>query len=81
MKCKICACEFVPDARYHYISRDAGPTGLASSFGSHDEPTLYDSFDCPDCGCQIIVGERKRFYIPVNDETEETEETENENDE
>lgn len=26
------------------------------------EPTLYDAFDCPICGCQYIANERKRVF-------------------
>lgn len=35
---------------------------------------LYDTFDCPSCGCQIAVQERKRIYIPCREICEEDEE-------
>ncbi len=62
LKCKICGCEFNAVKERHYISRDKGKTGLATAFGSNPEYVLYDTFDCPDCGCQITVQERKREY-------------------
>lgn len=32
------------------------------------------TFDCPSCGCQIAVQERKRIYIPCCEICEEDEE-------
>ena len=58
----------------HYISRDNGKSGLAVAFGSEPEEKLYDTFDCPSCGCQIAVQERKRTYIPCCETCEEDEE-------
>ncbi len=62
LKCKICDCEFHAVSERHYISRDNGKVGVAAAFGSNSENVLYDTFDCPACGCQIIVQERKREY-------------------
>lgn len=64
LKCKVCGCEFNVCVNRHYIARDNGKTGLSVAFGSEAEEKLYDAFDCIDCGCQIIVQERKRDYIP-----------------
>ena len=61
IKCKVCGCEFVPVIDKHYISRDNGESGLSAAFKSA-EMNIYDTFDCPACGCQIIVQERKRVY-------------------
>lgn len=72
LKCKICGTEFLPNKDKHYISRDGGKTGLAASFGSNDEEGLYDSFDCPICGCQIVAQERKREYKQLQGERKET---------
>ncbi len=66
LKCKICGCEFNAVKERHYISRDNGKVGLATVFGSNPEYVLYDTFDCPDCGCQITTQERKREYMPTN---------------
>lgn len=75
LECKICGCKFNAIEERHYISRDNGKTGIAVAFGSTNEETLYDSFDCPMCGCQVVAKERKRIYIPneycVEEETDD----------
>ena len=62
LKCKICGTEFPAIRERHYIARDNGKTGLSSAFGSNDEEKIYDSFDCPMCGCQVVAQSRKRTY-------------------
>lgn len=62
IECKVCGCEFTPTISKHYIARDDVESGLSTAFKSA-ECKLYDSFDCPVCGCQMIVQERKREYI------------------
>ena len=49
------------------------------------QPVLYDSFDCEKCGCQNIVGERKRYtsaeglkFIEVEGKVADEEEPQNE---
>lgn len=69
LKCKICGVVFPALKEHHYISRDLTKTGLAVAFGSTDEPLLYDSFDCPCCGSQVIAQPRKREYDPKLEET------------
>lgn len=59
IKCKCCNKEFEPKKELHYISRDVAKTGLVA-LGGGDECKYYDTFDCPECGCQNILGERKR---------------------
>lgn len=75
LECKICGCKFNAIEERHYISRDNGKIGLAVAFSSTNEETLYDSFDCPMCGCQVVAKERKRIYIPneycVEEETDD----------
>lgn len=63
IKCKVCGCEFVPQVKEHYIARTDGKTGVVAVFQSNDETGLFDAFDCPQCGCQVIAQERKRAYI------------------
>lgn len=41
------------------------------AFSSTTEEGLYDAFDCPMCGCQVIAKERKREYIPFISTDEE----------
>lgn len=78
IKCKICGCEFNPIVEEHYISRDEGNVGVFNVLVSKPEEKLYDTFDCPECGCQVIVQERKRQYIPyVTCADEDKEESEN----
>ena len=60
LKCKICGTEFPAINERHYISRDLTKTGLGAVLGSKDEPSLFDAFDCPNCGCQTIA--QQRFY-------------------
>ena len=63
IKCKVCDCEFIPQVKGHYIARTDGKTGVVAAFQSNDETGLFDAFDCPQCGCQVIAQERKRAYI------------------
>lgn len=63
IKCNVCGCEFTPTIDKHYVSRDIGETGVAEVL-KHVEEKLYDAFDCPACGCQIVTQERKRLFIP-----------------
>ena len=72
LECKVCGCKFNAIIEKHYIARDNGKTGLAVAFGSTNEENLYDAFDCPMCGCQVVAKERKRNYTPYV-ETEENE--------
>lgn len=79
LKCKICDCEFVPEKKEHYVARTDGKIGVVSMFQSNDETGLFDAFDCPQCGCQVIAQERKRIlYMGENVKAEEDEETEEE---
>ena len=61
LKCKICGFDYSPMINEHYVSRDNGEFGLISVI-KKTEGNLYDTFDCPVCGCQIIAQERKRVY-------------------
>ena len=70
LECKICGTKFNAVIERHYLARDNGKTGLAVAFGSTAEECLYDAFDCPMCGCQVIAKERKRDYISFVKEDE-----------
>ena len=50
-KCEVCGNEFEAAKEDHYIARDKG---------LFCEGDLYDAYDCPKCGSQIIAKERKR---------------------
>lgn len=62
LKCKICECEFAPEKKDHYVSREEVKVGLSNLAGGMEEK-LYDTFDCPQCGCQNVVGNRKRSLL------------------
>lgn len=67
LKCKICGCEFNAVIERHYISRDEVKTGLSALAGG-TESMEYDTFDCPQCGCQYIAQDRKRPVASFDDE-------------
>lgn len=75
IKCKVCDCEFVPQIKEHYIARDEIKTGLSTIAGGLEEK-LYDTFDCPQCGCQMVMQERKRQLYQTNNATDEEDEEE-----
>lgn len=76
LKCKICECEFIPEKKKHYISRNEVKIGFTNLAGGMEEK-IYDTFDCHQCGCQNIVGERKRvLYMGANIKEKEAEESE-----
>lgn len=78
-KCKVCGVEFALIAINHYVARDFGKTGgLIASLNGSTEGMLYDAFDCPHCGCQNIMQERKRTLIRNCDMVEDAEECEDE---
>lgn len=59
LECKICGCLFPATIEKHYVSREETKTGLSTVY-ENNEVKEYDTFDCPKCGCQNIVQERKR---------------------
>ena len=69
MKCKVCGKEFELKVDNHYIARDEAVirTGISSIIGLDNEGKLYDTFDCPVCGCQNIMQERKRIFVTKED--------------
>lgn len=82
IKCNVCDCEFIPQVKGHYIARTDGKTGVVAVFQSNDETGLFDAFDCPQCGCQVIVQERKRAFIVSHvDDVEDGDEEEPEEEE
>lgn len=65
--CKVCGYVFELTEQRHYIAREKTEMFLIAS--NKMEPTLYDAFDCPICGCQYIANERKRS-IPKGDKND-----------
>lgn len=58
--CHICGRDFPLVEEEHYIARDVMRTGL-NALANGVEPVLYDVIDCPHCGCQVILQQRKRL--------------------
>ena len=63
IKCHVCGALINLTKKSHYIARARVGTGLSASLITDKEPVLYDAVDCPICGCQNILGIRKRMYI------------------
>lgn len=59
IECKICGRIFALNAEETYVARDIKQQGIAMALKS-EETKIYDAIDCPHCGCQNILQERKR---------------------
>lgn len=57
--CKVCGGDFPLMAEEHYVARNVEKTGLIPAISGQEEATQYDAFDCPHCGCQNVIQERK----------------------
>lgn len=55
IKCNVCGkqVELRKENRYEVLIK---ASTLQKSFGVKDQ--LYDAFDCPHCGCQMLMHER-----------------------
>lgn len=60
LKCKVCGIKFHPTTWRRYTVVDNKTTGVMAAIVGTENPIIYDAFDCPNCGCQIIVNERLR---------------------
>ena len=58
--CVVCGRDFPLTTEEHYISKEPGKTGIAAVAGG-TAPMLWDSFDCPHCGCQNNMQHRYRL--------------------
>lgn len=60
--CKVCGRDFPLISEEHYTARnldkEGGQIGLV--IAGKEEPAIFDAFDCPHCGCQNVMQERKR---------------------
>lgn len=55
LECEVCGMKFEPTKERHYVvNKDINVLCR--------EVLLGDAFDCPKCGCQMVVGERKTTY-------------------
>lgn len=56
LKCKVCGKEFIPKSQDRYTAREnESKGGLAAALSGESGPELYDCFDCPQCGCQVVT--------------------------
>lgn len=62
--CKVCGKDFPLTAEEHYIAQDPKKIGMLANLANTDKAMEYDAFDCPHCGCQNIVQERKPMWFP-----------------
>lgn len=78
-QCVVCGTEFELLQERHYIAIDCGESGIATVIGKTTDPKIYDAMDCPRCGCQNVLKERKRRYIAFNaEDQDDAEEKDNE---
>lgn len=70
--CEACGKALILDKEHHKVVRNTTEKGLGTAFSVIEEPIQYDAFDCEYCGCQTIIGERKREIYEVKfEDTEE----------
>lgn len=69
LTCKVCERDFALIIEKHYIARDVMRIGgVTVALSGQTEAKIYDAFDCPHCGCQNIIQERK--FIEFDSEEE-----------
>lgn len=60
--CIVCGRDFPLLAENRYTARENVKTRIAA-LTTGGEESLFDAMDCPHCGCQNILNQRKREYI------------------
>lgn len=82
IECKVCHREFALVEEDHYVAHDPEPIGSLATLTCKDPAYQYDAIDCPHCGCQNLLQNRKPEVCPceygVCDECEEEEESSDE---
>ena len=63
LECSICGLKFAPIAHWRYSAEENKMVGVPAGISGTERPSLHDAFDCPRCGCQIIVNSRMRRAI------------------
>lgn len=61
--CKVCGRDFALIAEEHYVAEDPQKIGAFLNLVNSDKDVKYDAFDCPHCGCQNVMQERKPLYL------------------
>ena len=64
--CKVCGRDFALMEEEHYTAREPQKTGVLANLANTDVARMFDAFDCPHCGCQNIMQERKPFWFIDN---------------
>lgn len=62
--CEVCGRGFPLIAEEVYVARDVERSGIAAVVVGEVESAWYDAIDCPHCGCQNVLQERKRPLAP-----------------
>ena len=72
--CKVCGRDFPLIIEDHYVARGVEKRGVIAAISMQEEALQYDVFDCPHCGCQNVMQERKILagFTSADDETLET---------
>ena len=59
LRCKVCGKEFIPESQNRYTAKEKMVKGgFSTALSGEAEPEQYDCFDCPQCGCQMVVNRR-----------------------
>lgn len=72
--CKVCGRDFPLTVEEHYVAQDPEKIGVIARLADTSKNKQYDAFDCPHCGCQNIVQERKPLWLPEEFDCTEDEE-------
>ena len=64
--CKVCGRDFPLIFEEHYVAQDPQQKGLAAVISTTDKAYTYDAFDCPHCGCQNVMQQRKPTKCPCD---------------
>ena len=67
LECRVCGLKFAPIAHWRYSVEENKITGVVAGISSTERPPLHDAFDCPRCGCQIVVNSRMRRAVWENE--------------
>ena len=65
--CKVCGRDFPLLAEEHYVAQDPQKVGAIANLVSTDRAFEFDTFDCPHCGCQNVMQERKPILWETDD--------------
>lgn len=63
IECKVCGSKFDYDISKVYQTRESVETGIKAAISGGIEPKIFDTIDCPNCGCQNYLAVRQRTYI------------------